>query len=54
MVRVCVDETMKISIAKFRSEAVAQAYKTRADGLSPDFSVSVPGPGISDMSGLSF
>lgn len=32
LVRACIDETMKISIAKFRSEAVAQAYKTRADG----------------------
>jgi methyltransferase-like protein len=32
LVQICIDETMKTSIAKFRSEAVAQAYKTRADG----------------------
>jgi len=30
--RACVAETMKTSIAKFGSEAVAQAYKARADG----------------------
>lgn len=31
-VRACVNETMKNSIAKFGSETVAQAYRTRADG----------------------
>jgi hypothetical protein len=28
----CVEETMKASISKFGSEAVAQAYRTRAAG----------------------
>jgi UrcA family protein len=30
--RVCVEETMKSSISKFGSEAVAQAYRSRAAG----------------------
>jgi UrcA family protein len=31
-VNVCINETMKQSISKFGSEAVAQAYRTRAAG----------------------
>ncbi|MDP3736844.1 MAG: UrcA family protein [Hyphomonadaceae bacterium] len=31
-VQACINETMQNSIAKFGSETVAQAYRTRADG----------------------